>query len=106
VISATAATDKVRMICMIFLITFPLHYLTPIISKILTSITWSASCEITRRKDEITWGDLKRTFPASPLTYSLRRDDSDFVVFCFAYPEDADAFCNRFGGERLLVAKR
>jgi hypothetical protein len=25
----------------------------------------------------------------------------DYVVFCVAKPEDADAFCERFGGERL-----
>jgi hypothetical protein len=38
---------------------------------------------------------------AALLTYSLRRDDRDFVVFCFSKLEDAEVFCRDLWREAL-----
>jgi hypothetical protein len=40
---------------------------------------------------------------ATPLAYSLRRNDNDVAVFCFAKAEEAEAFCEESGGELSRV---
>jgi hypothetical protein len=88
--------------------------------------------EMIRRKGEITRADLECDWPhhvalpaekvfgltnselvrsvaaslsTTPLTYTLRRDDLRFVVFCFSKSENAEAFAKRFCGERLPVTQ-
>ena len=46
---------------------------------------------------------LAQSLSGGPRTYHLRRGDADFVVFCFAKPEDADTFCEQLLAEDLAV---
>ena len=52
-------------------------------------------------RNSTTVHDFANTLSVAPGTYWLRHGDGDIVVFCFAKPEDAQAFAERFGGERL-----
>jgi hypothetical protein len=47
-----------------------------------------------------------RALSVAPLTHSVSPADVDLVVFCFDKPEDAEAFCDRFGGEWLPETRR
>ena len=47
-----------------------------------------------------------RNLSLCPRGRSFRRDDQDFLVFCFADPAHADLFHERFGGERIEAQSR
>jgi hypothetical protein len=49
---------------------------------------------------EIVYG-FADTLSVGPRTLHVCRDNIEFVVFCFARLEDAETFCDRFGGEHL-----
>jgi hypothetical protein len=56
---------------------------------------------------ELVWSFTRELSAASrPYTVRNDSDDDDLVVFCFAKPEDAAVFAERFGGERLPGMER
>jgi hypothetical protein len=57
------------------------------------------------RNSEIVW-NFAAALSAAPRPYAVHRDGGDLVVFCFTKAEDADAFCQRFEGERLPTTRR
>jgi hypothetical protein len=71
---------------------------------------------VTHRKGEITRSDLKHKWPhhvalSADNVRRLKNSEATFtaaaaLVFCFANPEDAAAFAERFGGERLAISSR
>jgi hypothetical protein len=57
------------------------------------------------RNSELVWS-FAATLSAAPRPYAVHNDSGDLVVFCFTKLEDAQAFAERFGGERLPGAQR
>jgi hypothetical protein len=57
------------------------------------------------RNSEMVWC-FAATLSAAPRPYAVHNDCGDLVVFCFTKPEDAQAFCERFDGERLPETRR
>ena len=39
----------------------------------------------------------------APRHHTVRRDDKDFIVYCFADPQHAESFQDAFGGERFTL---
>src|SRR5215471_16464583 len=49
---------------------------------------------------EVVYG-FAENLSGAPRPYHLRRGDNDFVVFCFAKPEDAQTSAERFDGRAI-----
>ena len=52
------------------------------------------------RDSEIVWS-FAATLSAAPRPHAVHHSAGDLVAFCFAKPEDAQAFAERLGGQRL-----
>jgi len=59
-----------------------------------------------RRQEQRDSKRLRKRLVGGAGDYSLRRGDADLLVFCFAKPKDAEAFCERFGREHLPETQR
>jgi hypothetical protein len=57
------------------------------------------------RNSELVWS-FARELSAAPRPYAVHNDNGDYVVFCFVTTEDAQAFAERFEGERLPETPR
>jgi hypothetical protein len=62
--------------------------------------------ELRGLKNSETVRSFAETLSVNWQTYHISRGDSEFVVFCFSKPEDAQASAERFGGERLPETRR
>jgi len=59
-----------------------------------------------RHADEVLIRLFCDNLKVAPRHHTVRREDRDFVVYCFADPQHAAAFQARFGGEPFDPAER
>lgn len=49
-----------------------------------------------------TMRSISRELSVAPRTYSFRRGNIEYIVFCFAKSNHARMFCRQFGGEPIV----